>query len=258
MPRSPRSLLLAIAGLLPLAACGASAGVTSGPSGPDTIGLPADGSALIVQVGGWLPAITADGRVFTDAVREPPVAGLRSSMVPAPPAPQPVAVAQMTADGVQQMLREARRLGLLAPPPVYGDPNITDVGTATLTLATAGGTFVHSVYAPGARTGVSSQDAARDRFEEFGRYIMERVAGVDAELGEARPYVPARWTVKVDRVHDGTDRALPWPFADAPEEGCRRFAIAGARDTVTGVYSAVIAGRDRIVSIRPALPFDRC
>ena len=250
---SPILVCLALAAAL--TACGSQRPVVAGPSEPSRVELPADPDTPVVRIGRLLPVITADGRVFTDA---PSGADLRSFVAPAPPAPQPVAIAQMTPAGVQAVLLEARRLGLLAPPPDYGDPRITDSATATITLTTADGTYEHAVYAPSRRTGERAADAARDRFDEFGRFVADRLRTSDADLGASTPYVPTQWIVELDPYYDVIGGPAPWPYDDPPAQGCRTFPLDGDIDTATGVYSTTIDGKNHLVSIRPALPFDDC
>lgn len=257
MRRRPAALAAAVISLLApvaaLAGCGADPGVrtTDGPRRLP-VELPADGSTPIVQVGDWLPLITADGHVYTDgapATRS----SLRSAVAPLPPSPQPVDVAELTADGLAAVVAKAHELGLLSTPPDYGDPHITDVGSLTLTLTTAERTFVHHAYAPDERTGIRAEDAARDRLQEFTRFLDDLAAELGDDLGDAVPYVPAQWVVDTHPLADAT-AAEDWPFAAAPTDGCATFPLEGGVDTATGVYFADTGTRHHTVTVRPALP----
>ncbi len=70
--------------------------------------------------------------------------------------------------------------------------------------------------------------------------------------------MPTQWILELDPYYDVADDPIPWPFIEAPAEGCRTFPVDDGVDTATGVYSTAVDGRDRLVSVKPALPFDRC
>lgn len=255
---SPRSaVVVALLVACIVSSCGDSTGVWSGPSGPPPIELPADPNQPVVQIDEWLPVITADGHVYTDA-REPTDSASASFQVPLPPAPQPVAVAQLTATGLQEVMLEAQRLGLIGAPPDYGDPKITDQGSLKVTVTTAHGPFVHSVYAPGERTGVRRQDAAREALNSFVAFIDGLPGRLDGELSDAEPYVPSRWLVELEPKYQRMAAPPPWPFAQPPVKGCATFPLDRDVDTATGVYRVTIDGRERMVSVKPALPFVVC
>ena len=225
--------------LVTLVGCGGDPGVrTTGEPRRIPVELPADGSTPIVQIGDWLPLITADGHVYTDGARATR-SGVRRAMAPLPPSPQPVDVALLTPDGLAAVVAEAHELGLLAAPPDYGDPQVTDSGSLTVTLTTADGSFVHRADAPDERTGVRGEDAARDRLQRFTRFLDDLGDELGDDLGPREPYVPTRWIVDTDPLAQAS-AADEWPFPDGPVDGCAAFPLDDGADAVTGVYHRLI------------------
>jgi hypothetical protein len=259
MRRESVVLLAAVA--LSAAACAAgdaaratqtAAGTASPPT--STAALPRDPDALFVRVGGaGTPAIAADGRVFRAA--RPAATGLRFAAAP-PLAPSgPLEVARLGTAGLATVFAKALELDLLRPPPDYGDPAITDMGTLVVTIAVDGATYVHAVYAPGEPVDDPAAQAARDRLAEFVSFAESLHLHLDDELGPWAPYLPERWVVDVDAYVDRAQTA-PWPFETSPEDGCAVLATSGERDTASGTYTLTSDGHESLVAVRPALPFE--
>jgi hypothetical protein len=162
---------------------------------------------------------------------------------------------------VAAVLAEADELGLLQTPPDYGEPGITDQGYLRVTLATADGTFEHSVYAPGEETGDAAADAARARLDDFVRFVNTLQMQLGDEIGAPEPYVPEQWIVDTTPYVDRAD-VTAWPFDGDPVDGCVALPSDAGSDTASGVYSVTVPGEDtdeeHIVEVRPALPFDDC
>jgi hypothetical protein len=217
---------------------------------------PTDPDAALLTIDGGVPAITADGRVF---MRVDGPQGLTAALPLGEPTGA-LTVAQLTPDGLIAVLAEAEALGLLGTPPDYGDPGITDQGYLRVTLATADGTFEHSVYAPGEETGDAEADAARDRLDDFVHFVDTLQMQLGDEISDPMPYVPEQWVIDTSpyvEQHDVTS----WPFDIDPVDGCVALPSDAATDTASGVYSATLpggTGREHIVEVRPALPFDDC
>jgi hypothetical protein len=211
-------------------------------------------AAFLTTDDGRVPAITADGRVF---VRAPGAQGFAAL-----PVSQPVGAlvtAQLTEQGLADVKARAESLGLLRPPPDYGDPGITDQGYFTLTLTTEAGTFVHHVYAPGETTGDADADAARDRLADFADFIDSLPAELGDGIGPWQPYVPQQWLVDTD-AYVATSAARQWAFDEPPVDGCVAFDSDGDGDSVSGVYTYMAPDADRalVVEVQPALPFTDC
>lgn len=237
---------------------------TTEPGGPTTTGgpsdvpsPPADPDAALLTVDGGVPAITADGRVFMRA-DEP------QGFAAALPLGQPtgaLTIAQLTPEGLDRVLAEADEAGLLQTPPDYGDPGITDQGYLEVTLATADGTFEHSVYAPDEDSGDPDADAARDRLDDFIQFVETLPLELGDEISQPEPYVPEQWVVDTSPYVEQDD-VEAWPFEIDPADGCMTFPSDADLDTASGVYSVTVPGEDtdeeHIVEVRPALPFSDC
>jgi hypothetical protein len=261
-----RALLITVALVtLGAAACGSDdATPTTEPDGPtttpapgDTPMPPTDPGAAVLTVDGGVPAITADGRVF---MRIDGPQGFAAAL----PLGQPtgaLTVAQLTPEGLDRVLAEADDAGLLQTPPDYGDPGITDQAYLRVTLATADGTFEHSVYAPGEESGDADADAARQRLDDFLTFVDTLQMQLGEEISEPEPYVPAQWVIDTSPYVEQDD-VRAWPFTIDPVDGCVTLPSEPDADTASGVYSVTVPGEDtdeeHIVEVRPALPFDDC
>ena len=218
---------------------------------------PSDPDAALLTIDGGVPAITADGRVY---MRVDGPQGFAAAL----PLGQPtgaLTVAQLTPDGLDMVLAEADALGLLQTPPDYGDPGITDQGYLRVTLATADGTFEHSVYAPGAETGDAETDAARERLDDFVHFVDTLQMQLGDEISQPAPYVPDQWVIDTSPYVEQHD-VTTWPFDIDPVGGCVSLPSDADTDTASGVYSVTVPGEDtdeeHIVEVRPALPFTDC
>jgi hypothetical protein len=218
---------------------------------------PSDPDAALLTIDGGVPAITADGRVF---MRVDGPQGFAAALPLGEPTGA-LTVAQLTADGLAAVLAEADDLGLLDTPPDYGEPGITDQGYLRVTLATADGTFEHSVYAPGEETGDADADAARARLDEFVHFVDTLQMQLGDEISSPQPYVPEQWIIDTSPYVEQDD-VQAWPFAIDPVDGCVSLPSDADADTASGVYSVTVPGEDtdeeHIVEVRPALPFTDC
>lgn len=218
---------------------------------------PADPDAALVTIDGGVPAITADGRVFDRA--EGPQ-GFAAAL-PLDPPTGALTIAQLTPAGLAEVLATADELGLLGTPPDYGDPGITDQGYLSVTIATADGTFEHSLYAPGEPSGDRDSDANRERLYEFVDFVSSLQMQLGDDISSPEPYVPDQWVVDTSPYVEQHD-VEAWPFADDPVDGCTTFPTRPDLDTASGVYTVTVPGEDtdeeHIVEVRPALPFSEC
>jgi hypothetical protein len=218
---------------------------------------PTDPDAALLTVDGGVPAITADGRVFMRAEGPQGFAAAR----PLGQATGALTVAQLTPEGLDRVLAAAGDAGLLHTPPDYGDPGITDQGYLEVALATAEGTFEHSVYAPDEETGDADADAARQRLDDFLTFVDTLQMQLGDEISDPEPYVPAQWVIDTSPYVEQHD-VRAWPFTIDPVDGCVALPSDAGADTASGLYSVTVPGEDtdeeHVVEVRPALPFTDC
>lgn len=226
------------------------------PSGVrgDLPALPDDPDAAFLTIDGGVPAITADGRLFE---RTPEPQGIRALPLGEPTGA--LTVSRLTSDGLAEVVAKANELGLLQAPPDYGDPGITDQSLLTVVLTTADGRYEHSVYAPEHDSGDRDADAARDRLDEFVRFVNSLHMQLADEIGAAEPYVPEQWVVDTSPWVESRD-VQPWTFDGDPVDGCATFPSDADVDSVSGLYIVTMPGEDtdeaHVVEVSPALPFD--
>lgn len=179
-------------------------------------------------------------------------------MVPPRPAPRPFVRRRLTETGLEQVLNEADRLGLLADPPAYESPQITDVGSTSVSFDVDAGTFRHVAYA----LGIDDERGARARLEIFVVQLLdvEGFVGTD-NLGPTEPWVPDRYVVDERTaifVEDTPDPDSIWPAGVPIESGCIELPIEQFPSGVGGLYAAQEDGRDLSVEVTPDLPGDTC
>jgi hypothetical protein len=261
--RSPALLLLV---LLAAAGCGDDSETGSGdrPARPT-------GGEVVVQVtveGGLLPPEAAVATVPSVTVL-----GDGTVITPAPvpevypgPALTPLQSVRVGAGVVDDLVAQARRLGLLAGPLDFGQPLVMDAPTTTVTI-TAGGT-THRHVAPALfeaeepATGVGGRQAANRR-------ALRSFVDETRELppGE-QPWVPPAIAVHPLGLYQ-PDAELPqkevaWPLRRAPAtEGSRPCTLfegdqAAALLDVLARASArtpwVVDGTPHSLAFRPVLP----
>lgn len=132
--------------------------------------------------------IGGDLRVFTGA----PIAEIYPG-----PLVYPVNERSLSAQGLQQVMRLAADLGLLASPPSYDLPpgiGIADAADTVVTLVANGEVFVHRAYALDLG---GTSTPARDRLSRFVREVSDLEALVgSAALGPEEPFVPAQYRMR--------------------------------------------------------------
>jgi hypothetical protein len=225
--------------ILVLAACGDDGGDGGGgtvivgdgstTSVPDGVGTgttyahPTGADEVVLQVftgGGYVPVETSlrempsfslygDGRLV--------VTGAQIAIYPGP-ALTPLFESRLTEDQIQQVLAGAADAGLIGADEEinFGEPEVTDRASTTVTIAVADEVIVHSVYA----LGLDEEDAnvtsrqweARTRLQDF-------LGGLSAfESPDATPYVPDELAVYIaayaaEPPPDVRLATVVWPLA---------------------------------------------
>ena len=82
-------------------------------------------------------------------------------MAPMPPTPVAWEVAQLTAEGQEQLLAVLDAHGLIGAPPDYGDYMVTDTNPFVMTVRVDGRDRVHELFQPEASVDDDAADAAR-------------------------------------------------------------------------------------------------
>ena len=213
------------------------------PTGADDVVL------RVAYVGGFVPAgvafanlpsllITGDGRVLEQ--------GAVAAIYPGP-LMSPLLERTLTPEGIQKVLQEAQRLGLLAAPPDYSaEQNIADVPDTVVTIAAAGGTFVHT--APALGMDDTELTPARQALFDFVRATGDLPALVGADLGSDEPFTPETVRLQatpIDRSTVTTD--VPPTFVDWPAGA--DVSLAAAASCAVTATSAVIQALDDATTI---------
>jgi len=96
---------------------------------------------------------------------------------------------RLDAAELARLLAAAKGAGLLSPPPDYGSPQVTDMGTTTVQITVDAGRFEHAAYGLGMDQGLgAAQSDRRKRLRGFiDRILAARPAGA--------PYVARRIAV---------------------------------------------------------------
>lgn len=195
--------------------------------GTETAGATVDATGTAGLVGAAPPATIRAGR---------PIATVDL----APPTPQPFTVAQITPAGMDALLAEADRLGILDG---NTDPDPYDMLPTILTIRVEGGEYQHVTV------GLSDYDNSEVR--EFGDTVrdLERFLGDD--IGPIEPYVPHAW--RIDSTYTQPDEPIrPWPLGEEPtSNGCVVLPSEPDRDTATGGYATGMGA----VGAFPTLPW---
>ncbi len=232
-----------------LAACGGSipeppAG--SSPADEPTITYDPDPERAVVDVtqplGGFVPAEVAidtrpQFRLYGDGVVIALPAEHKLGGFPE------LVTYTLSDDGIGWVLGQADAEGLIAPPPDYGQPPVTDVGTVTTTIRANDGEFAHSVYGPGFENEEAAglepaQVEARQALAGF----VDAVVALPTDhpellVASPTPYDPAAVAVWAFELPADADvPSEPWPLAtplaDLPA------------DTVSGNRCTVVTGAD--------------
>jgi hypothetical protein len=204
-------------------ACGSddtsSGGEPQDPSGTAPPAAPAGPNDVILQleagIGGYttpefsfggLPSllVMGDGRAFSIG----PIAEIYPG-----PMLVPVLVSKLDAAKVAELLKMAADAGLTGEIPDYeaGQPNVTDVGSAIVTIKSGGKTFVHSAYALGF-DGESGEP--RKKLQAFFD------AALATDLGATEPFMPEQYLIWARPMSladfEGVEpqpTVIPWPIA---------------------------------------------
>lgn len=238
------ALVLALAGCQTGKDDGAGAG--SGGGVGDAAEVSGDGSTLVLQLhaaGGFVPwgydfANVPEVSVYADGTAV--VHGPMTLQYPGAALPN-LQTLQLPDGVLDELVAAAAQAGLLAPPPEYGQPGVTDLPSTHVTIAVGGETFEHVAYALGAGPGedgpdsegmfgggasglTEEQSAARQALGAFVRQVRDAVGA-----GGEEQYVPTAFgvlamaqdpaaTADVEGLDGGV---LPWPvgggLADAGE-----------------------------------------
>jgi hypothetical protein len=279
----------AVALALTLVGC-QSLGNAPGDDPPDDpIPGPADDAVLLqVEVSGGfvmmgydfsrVPELTiyADGRAI--------VQGPQSVLYPSLVLPN-LLVEQLSEADVAALVAAARDAGLLAKPPSYGQPWITDVPTTFVRLTVDGRTYEHAAYALGFFAGEEAADDVAPPAEESGITEAERAARVtlagfiatandlvgptgDAEAYRIEALGVFAWAMLLDAGGASAaviePQVLPWPLdvslADATE--CTLVDGDAAQTllrVLAGATSGTLFEQDGLtysVWFRPLLPHE--
>jgi hypothetical protein len=262
------ALLLCLA--LVAAGCGDDDSTTStGATGDE----PPDDAHVVVQItvgGGFVTATTAFSTV-------PQLTVLADGTVLSPgfttleypgPAIVPIQAGTVTADVVDDLVEQARALGLLDGPLTFGQPAITDAPTTTVTIVDGSQTYRHDAYAlapagTGDAVGVDGDAAAnRAALAEFvaaaqavatGDRLWAPVAVVATVIGPAvdEPLapVPVEWPLPTPPATGGE---FPCTFVEGDDAATLLASLAGAKET-TGW---IVGGETWSIAFRPLVPGD--
>lgn len=230
-------------------------GVGDPPADDDVApgGIPAVAGAPLLQLSfsggfvpmGWdfanVPSLTVyeDGRAI--------VPGPVIAIYPGPALPN-LQVEQISDDDLAAIVAAAREAGLLAAPPDYGMPNVTDVPTTFVTVTVDGQTYEHAAYAlgmvdgeggpgmggegwPAADAGLTEdQAAARATLAEFIQTANELVGA----SGDGEPYpieALAMFARPVDTNVEGAvapeTQVVPWPLETALADAAECTVVEG-------------------------------
>lgn len=245
------ALLVALA--LLLAACGSSRTAENGSSsdGRDSSGGLAHQTGendLVLRIetgGGFLPreayftqipqfSLYGDGRlIFTGPVPE---------IFPGPALPN-LREVRLSEEGMQRLLLEAERAGLLEPGRDLGMPPVADAPSTTFTLVTGGGRVVTDAYglgieSPGDETLTPAQREARQKLMDFQVKLADLPALLQGEMSSDEEYVFPVVRILAQPASDEPDpsgltpQVLEWPLADPatlgePEDGGRLLVVTG-------------------------------
>lgn len=158
-----------------------------------------------------------------------------------PPTPHPFTVAQITPAGMDALLAEADRLGLLG---TNTEPDPHDMLPTMLTIRVTSGAYRHVA------SGLSNYDNAQVR--QFDAIIQDLEGFLGEEIGPTESYVPHAW--QLSRTFTQPDEPIrPWPLEQEPSAGeCAVLPSEPDRDTGTGGYDS----DGRIMGAFPALPWE--
>lgn len=235
--------------VLGLAACGASTdpgGEETTTSNSTSIAHPSGSADLVLRIevgGGFVPieynlsyvpefSLYGDGRVI--------VSGPVPRIYPGPALPN-LQTAVISEEAIQEILSAAKEAGLFANGIDYGQPGITDVGSAAIYVNAEGAAYRSDIYALGMEEGAGGltleQLQARAAIQDLRDKLAGLVTFTQTEVVWA-PYEFASLRVfsrAIDPINtpdtDIQPNILAWPLADlatlgeAVDGGVRRFVV---------------------------------
>jgi hypothetical protein len=259
---------------------GATTGdIVPGDTGPDAVLLQVRSAGGFVPWG-WdfsaMPTLTvyADGRAI--------VPGPQPAIDPGPVLPN-LLVERLSKAGLDTLVQAADDAGLLAEPPDYGTPGITDVQTTYVTLTVGGQTYEHAAYALGYFEGESFErgdgtgagDTGLTEDEAAARRVLAEFISAAEELvgdtGDGEPYEIEAFGVRAQPVlpdiagaPDRSAEIVPWPLdaplADMAEcsviDGDAARTLLGTLADVTDMTQFEQDGVTYSVWFRPLLPHE--
>jgi hypothetical protein len=246
-------LVLVVGGAYGLAGCGEGSdngGVTTTGPAEGSITHPAGGNEVMLRVstgGGFVPVeynltqlpeftLYGDGTVI--------VTGPVIMIYPGPALPN-LQTTTISEEAIQAILSAAREAGLFTNGVDYGQPQVTDLGTTTITVNADGTTYQADIYALGAESGAGGltleQQQARGAISDLTGKLLDLTAFETGELQWTAYEYPALavFSRTVDPGLDpGTDGVEPnrleWPLGDlitigeaVQPEGYRKVVISG-------------------------------
>lgn len=277
--RLKRLGLSTIALILMVPACGPS---SDGGAGPEPISHPNRSDELVLRMeqrGGLVPyessiASLPSWSLFGDGTTIGP--GPQIEIYPGPALPNLLAV-PVTEQGMQTILRAARRAGLLSGDATYPAPCVADAPTTVFTTTADGATSVVSAEAleAGPSTGCGKQDRrTRLALVEFQMMLGDLHSWLPAgSIGDERPYEPAEVRVHVLPYRPEPDlpqAPITWPldvpldaFGESASNADGRCGVVAGPDLETLLEAARSANqltpwtsagdRYRLI-LRPLLP----
>jgi hypothetical protein len=239
--RRTRFVIPLLALLLLAAACGEKAGGSggggsSGATGSTAIEHPTGSDELVLRIdtsGGFVPvevnlknvpgvSIYGDGRMI--------VTGPIAEIYPGPALPN-LQVTRLTEEGLQAILAEAKRAGLLDGDATYPYPCVSDLPTTTFTVNAGGTTSTTSAYALGFEAGTGSAGGcggtdvdteARARLNDFSTKLGDVRSWLPSgSYSDEAPYTPTEMRIYVgdaQRDPELKQRPVAWPL-DTPLSG---------------------------------------
>ena len=192
-----------------------------GTTGASAVASPSAGAQPVIQVdshGGFVPVeivqgnvpevtVTTDGRVITKNE-----GGAFDRMTR-------LRVAQIDDERIQELLDEAREIGLLDDDSRdYGSPGVTDMTDTTLTITVGDKTFSTTVYA----LSFASNDLSAE--QRANREALQAFINDVRDASPRRPYEMKRLavlatSVLADPVADGAATVVEWPLDDLATAG---------------------------------------
>lgn len=259
-----RALLTAVPLVLVLGACGSTDSSTSSPPTDPTTNISGlqpsdDADVALVRLGGSSSGppelvIGGDRWVYSATADRATPAGF-ARMAPPPLAPRPYVRRRLSEAGLEKVLGEAARLGLLGPSQDDADPDITDAGSTVLTLEVGGTTFEHAAYA----LGYQEETGGREKLQRFVEMLgdLEGFVGVD-DLGPEQAWIPARFVVEELTSYvpgKPSDPERMWPAGVPIDVGCIELPID---EFPAGVAGSYVTEDDIGLEVLPDLPGDIC